>query len=75
MAVCVCVCVCVCDCDGCTSSSMDPEQKEQLVEVIEKLLKDQTTVSYDCFCHERALLGGILTSHSDDNTYQLCSTL
>ena len=26
-------------------SSLDPEQKEQLVEVIEKLLKDQTTVS------------------------------
>lgn len=25
--------------------SLDPEQKEQLVEVIEKLLKDQTTVN------------------------------
>ena len=25
--------------------SLDPEQKEQLMEVIEKLLKDQTTVS------------------------------
>ena len=29
--------------------SLDPEQKEQLTEVIEKLLKDQTTVSLiDC---------------------------
>lgn len=27
-----------------SSVSLDPEQKEQLVEVIEKLLKDQTTV-------------------------------
>ncbi len=26
--------------------SLDPEQKEQLEEVIEKLLKDQTTVSW-----------------------------
>jgi len=26
------------------SCSLDPEQKEQLIEVIEKLLKDQTTV-------------------------------
>ena len=26
--------------------SLDPELKEQLVEVIEKLLKDQTTVRY-----------------------------
>ena len=25
--------------------SLDPEQKDQLVEIIEKLLKDQTTVS------------------------------
>ena len=28
--------------------SLDPEQKDQLVEVIEKLLKDQTTVSWEC---------------------------
>ena len=28
--------------------SLDPELKEQLVEVIEKLLKDQTTVRYQC---------------------------
>ena len=26
--------------------TLDPEQKEQLVEIIEKLLKDQTTVSF-----------------------------
>jgi hypothetical protein len=28
------------------SCSLDPEQKDQLVEVIEKLLKDQTTVRH-----------------------------
>jgi len=27
---------------------LDPEQKEALIEVIEKLLKDQTTVSEIC---------------------------
>lgn len=27
--------------------SLDPEQKEQLIEVIEKLLKDKSTVSTD----------------------------
>ena len=29
--------------------SLDPEQKDQLVEIIEKLLKDQTTV-WQCSC-------------------------
>ena len=29
----------------CLLHSLDPDQKEQLVEIIEKLLKDQTTVS------------------------------
>ena len=32
------------------TNSLDPDQKEQLVEVIEKLLKDQTTVS---LCYNR----------------------
>lgn len=30
-------------------SSLDPEQKDSLIEVIEKLLKDKTTVkNFDC---------------------------
>lgn len=34
--------------------SLDPEQKEQLEEVIEKLLKDQTTVSlFHCTCSSK----------------------
>lgn len=32
-------------------SSLDPEQKDYLIEVIEKLLKDKTTVkNFDCLC-------------------------
>lgn len=35
----------------CSNFSLDPEQKDQLIEVIEKLLADKTTVGSLIFYH------------------------
>ena len=44
------------------SYSLDPELKEQLVEVIEKLLKDQTTVSSHVYISYSS--GFLIAGHS-----------